>query len=137
MQKLCTSLRYRIFFWNTELMSMIVFQVFLAAESEPEIGEHARTLERSNRLHRTCSIILWKYSRYKISWKNKTSIQWTPGSRIYLSSMKIIFEKCIIYPFFDFFCSKIFFDQKLFSYCWKKFDYLGSIVYLSFCRLES
>ena len=32
---------------------------------------------------------------------------------------------------FWFFCSKIIFDQKLFSYCWEKFDYPGSIVYLS------
>ena len=32
---------------------------------------------------------------------------------------------------FWFFCSKIIFDQKLFSYCWDKVDYPGSIVYLS------
>ena len=35
---------------------------------------------------------------------------------------------CMIYAFF---CSKIVFDQKLFSYCWDEFDYPGSIVYLS------
>ena len=38
---------------------------------------------------------------------------------------------CMIYVFLDFFCSKIIFDQNLFSYCWDKFDYPGSIVYLS------
>ena len=40
------------------------------------------------------SIYLWNVVFYilqiKNSW-NKTSIQWTPGSQIYLSSMKIIF----------------------------------------------
>ena len=40
---------------------------------------------------------------------------------------------------FLFFCSKIIFDQKLFSYCFDKFDYRGSIVYLSclalFCHV--
>ena len=35
-----------------------------------------------------------------------------------------------------FFCSKIIFDQKLFSYCWDKFDYPGSIVYLSCLTLS-
>ena len=34
-----------------------------------------------------------------------------------------------------FFCSKIIFDQKLFSYCWDKFDYPGSIVYFSWIEL--
>ena len=29
------------------------------------------------------------------------------------------------------FCSKIIFDQKVFSFCWDKLDYPGSIVYLS------
>ena len=33
--------------------------------------------------------------------------------------------------FWFFFCSKIIFDQKPFSYCWDEFDYPGSIVYLS------
>ena len=33
--------------------------------------------------------------------------------------------------FFIHFCSKIIFDQKLFPYCLDKFDYPGSIVYLS------
>ena len=29
------------------------------------------------------------------------------------------------------FCSKIIFNQKVFSFCWGKLDYLGSIAYLS------
>ena len=33
--------------------------------------------------------------------------------------------------FFNFFHSAIIFDQKLFSYYCDKFDYLGSILYLS------
>ena len=41
----------------------------------------------------------------------------------------------MIYAFFDFFCSKIVFDQKV-SYCWDKFDYPGSIVYLSCFGLD-
>ena len=52
--------------------------------------------------------------------------------------MKMVFvagiirhKLCMIYALFDFFCSKIIFDQKLFSYCWDNFDYLGSIVSLS------
>ena len=54
--------------------------------------------------------------------------------------MKIVFVASIIRHellcvFFLFFCSKIIFDQKLFSYCWDKFDYPGFIVYLS-CSLS-
>ena len=38
----------------------------------------------------------------------------------------------MIYPFFLFvFCSKIIFDRNIFSLCWDKLDYPGSIVYLS------
>ena len=37
---------------------------------------------------------------------------------------------------FSNFCSKIIFDQKLFSYCFDKFDQAMSIVYLS-CSLKS
>ena len=55
-----------------------------------------------------------------------------------IKSLKMVFvarivrhKLCMVYAFFDCFCSKIIFDQKLFSYCWKKFDYQGSIVYLS------
>ena len=33
------------------------------------------------------------------------------------------------------FCSKIIFDQKIFSFCWDKLDYTGSIVYLSCLNL--
>ena len=32
---------------------------------------------------------------------------------------------CMIHAFFDFFCSKIIFDQQLFSYCRDKSDYPG------------
>ena len=44
--------------------------------------------------------------------------------------------------FFDFFCSKIIFDQNFVSFCWDKLDYPGSILYLScllspWCRLSS
>ena len=35
-----------------------------------------------------------------------------------------------------FFCSKIIFEQKLFSYCWGKFDFPGSIVYLFCCSFR-
>ena len=37
----------------------------------------------------------------------------------------------MIYVYFDFFSSKIIFDKNLFSDCCDKFDYPGSIVYLS------
>ena len=53
-------------------------------------------------------------------------------------SMKMVFvarmirhKLCMIYAFFYFLCSKIIFDEKLISYCWDKFDYPWSIVYLS------
>ena len=36
-----------------------------------------------------------------------------------------------LFIFLIYFCSKIFFDQKVFSFCWGKLDYPGSIVYLS------
>ena len=39
------------------------------------------------------------------------------------------------FVFFWFYWPKIIFDQKLFSNCWDKFDYQGSIVYLSCLRL--
>ena len=55
-------------------------------------------------------------------------------------SMKMVFvarmirhKSCIFYAYFYFFCSKSIFDQKLFSYCCNKFDYTGSIIYLSCC----
>ena len=61
-----------------------------------------------------------------------------------IKSLKMVFvariirhKLCIIYAFFDFFCSKIIFDQKLFSYCLEKFDYPGSIVYLSCSALRN
>ena len=48
---------------------------------------------------------------------------------VFLASM-IRHRLCIIYPFFDF-CSKIIFNQNSFFDCCDRFDYLGSIVYLS------
>ena len=68
---------------------------------------------------------------------------WSFGKVMRSKSMKMVFvariirhELCMIYAFF---CSKIIFDQKLFSNCWDKLDYPGSIVYLSclalFCHV--
>ena len=66
------------------------------------------------------------------------------GKVMRIKSLKMMFvakvirhELCMIYAFFDFFCSKIIFDQKLFSYCLEKFDYPGSIVYLSCSALRN
>ena len=63
---------------------------------------------------------------------------WSFDKVVCSKSMKMVFmariirhKLCMIYAFFDFFCSKLIFDQKVFSYCWDKFDYPGSIVYLS------
>ena len=60
------------------------------------------------------------------------------GKVICSKSMNMVFVASIIahrlrmiYAFFYFFCSKIIFDQKLFPYCWEKYDFPGSIVYLS------
>ena len=69
---------------------------------------------------------------------------WSFGKVMRFKSLKMVFvariirhKLCIIYAFFDFFCSKIIFDQKLFSYCLEKFDYPGSIVYLSCSALRN
>ena len=66
---------------------------------------------------------------------------WTFGKVMRSKSMKMVFviriirhKLCMIYAFFLFFCSKIIFDQKLFSYCWDEFNYPGSIVFLSCFR---
>ena len=63
---------------------------------------------------------------------------WSFGKIMRSKSMKMVFvasiiryKLCMMYAFLWFFCSKIIFDQKLFSYCCDKFDYPGSIVYLS------
>ena len=63
---------------------------------------------------------------------------WSFGKVMRSKEVKMVFISRIIrhrlymiYAFFDFFCSKIIFDKKLSSFCEDKFDYLGSIVYLS------
>ena len=62
---------------------------------------------------------------------------WSFGKVIRSKSVKMVFvtsiirQIMIIYVFLDYFCSTIIFDQKLFSYHCDKFDYPGSIVYLS------
>ena len=49
----------------------------------------------------------------------------------------IISHKLYIIFFYYFFRSNIIFDPKSFSFCWDKFDYPGSIVYLSCLGLYS
>ena len=63
---------------------------------------------------------------------------WSFGKVIHSKSMKIAFvartirhKSCMIYAFVYFFVQKSFLDHRLFSYCWDKFDYPGSIVYFS------
>ena len=60
------------------------------------------------------------------------NVTWSFGKVICSKSMKIVFlariirhKLCIIYAFFDFLCSKITFDHKLFSYCRDKCVYLS------------
>ena len=42
-------------------------------------------------------------------------------------------ELCMIYMHFLFFCSKIIFDKRLFSYCWVKFAYPGPLYTFLVC----
>ena len=65
---------------------------------------------------------------------------WSFGKEMCSKSIKMVLvasvirhKLCMIFAFFDFFCSKSFFDQISFSYCCYKSNYLGSIVYLSWC----
>ena len=64
---------------------------------------------------------------------------WSFGKVMRIISLKMVFVARVIRHklcIFLFSCSKIIFDQKLFSYCWDQFDYQGSIVYLfCFCCL--
>ena len=69
------------------------------------------------------------------------NLTWSFGKVLHIKSLKMVLvaritrhKLCMIFAFFLFLCWKIIFDQKLFSYRWDRFDYPGSIVYLScFC----
>ena len=92
-------------------------------------------------MHNLCVFCTFSTFAQKIFKGWGCNFTWSFGKVMRFKALKTVFvariirhKLCIIYAFFDFFCSKIIFDQKLFSYCWDKFDYLGSIVYLS-CSL--
>ena len=71
-------------------------------------------------------------------WYQVLHFTWSFGRLMHIKSLKLVFvarifrhRLCMIYAYFDFFCSKIIFNQKLFSYCWDKIESPGSIVHLS------
>ena len=89
-------------------------------------------------MHNLC--VFWGFSTFaqKVFKEWGCNFTWRIGKVMRSKSMKMVFvariirhKLCMICAFFYFFWSKIIFDQKLFSYCWDRFDYPGSILYLS------
>ena len=89
-------------------------------------------------MHNVCAFYTFSTFAQKIFRERDCSFTWSFGKVMCSKSTKMVcvisiirHRLWIIYEFFDFFCSNIIFDQKLSSCCWDKFDYPGSIVYLS------
>ena len=89
-------------------------------------------------MHNLCLFYTFSTFAQKIFREWGCNFTWSFGKVIHSKSVKMVFvtsiirhKLWIIYAFFDFFCSTIIFDQKLFSYYCDKFDYSRSIVYLS------
>ena len=88
-------------------------------------------------MHNLCVFCTFSNFAQKIFKGWGCNFTWSFGKVMRIKSLLVFVARivrhtlCMIYAYFDFFCSKIIFDQKLFSNCWDKFYYPGSIVYLS------
>ena len=90
-------------------------------------------------MHNLCVFCTFFTPLLKTPFKGRgCNFTWSFGKVICSKLSKMAFvariirhKSCILYAFVDFFVQKIIFDQNLSSYCWDKFDYQGSIVYLS------
>ena len=91
-------------------------------------------------MHNLCVFCIFSIFAQKIIKGRGWNFTWSFDKVMRSKSIRMVFvasivrhKLCMSYAFFIFFCSKIIFDQKLFSYCWNRFDYPVSIVYLSCC----
>ena len=86
-------------------------------------------------MHNLCVFCTFSTFAQKIFKGWGCNFTWSFGKVMRIKSLKMVFvariirhKLCMIYAFLELFCSKKFWP-KLFSYCWDKFDYTGSIVY--------
>ena len=95
-------------------------------------------------MHYLCGFCTFSAFTQKIFKGWGCNFTWSFSKVMRIKSLKMVYVTSIISHslimhvlciFLICFCSKIIFDQNIFSLCWDKLDYPGSIVYLS-CLFE-